>query len=198
MPTDPMVTAWLVIAASALPLLAGLHRIYMRNGINARAFSAQCAKLLTAGNPDRFEKLLTAAGDPPIVQLVSSAWRERAAANEPEASFGGYRQTERGGGYAERLGPTLQPHVAKVRRTLGTPIWLTLPGLLPLPLLALVLQRVSLDGPWVVAAIMALLTALAFNTVSKQKNQIEPTLAKLVPLFEPYAQQPAGSQPARS
>jgi hypothetical protein len=184
---DPLIGAWICVAVAALPVLFGLYRIYFKQAINVAAFCAVSRKLLEAGNPARFEKILSIV-EVPVGDVIRFAWRHRQPPEVPPAGgFDGYRQAERPPSYLERMGPVLRPEVERVRSQIGRAwLWMA-PAFVPLPVLFVLLGRPVVAGPWIGAGILTLLALLAIPSVIGQRGQVHTALEQLVPLFERYA-----------
>ena len=183
---DPHVASLLVVGVAAVPVLLGLYLVHMKNGINAKAFAAMCAKLLEADNPDRFEKLLR-VNDTPLVRLVRHVWKHRRPPEAALGSFDGYRGAERPPTYLERLGPVIKPEVDRVRTTYLVALLWTLPAFATLPALFFLIGAPRASAPWIIAAVMCLLSLVSLTTIAGQRGDVHTALDRIVPLFEGYA-----------
>jgi len=184
---ESQVVSLIVVAVAALPVLFGLFRVHMKNGINAKAFVAVASKLLEADNPDRFEKLLRAA-DVPLMRLLLYVWEHRWPPEAPVGGFEGYRAVEAPATYLERLGPAIRPEVERVRSAMLRAWLWTLPAFLTLPVLFFSMGAPSASVPWIIAGVLCLMSLLSLPAMVGQRGDVHTALAQLVPYFERYAE----------
>lgn len=183
---DPLLASLLAVGIAAVPVLFGLYAVHMKNGINADAFASVCIKLLDAGNPERFEKLLH-AGEMPLMRLIRFVWEHRHVPEAAAPSFEGYRGVERAPSYLERLGPIIKPEVARVRAGyLKAWLWTT-PAFATLPVLFVLGGSPRANAPWVIAGVMCLASLVSLITMMGQRGDVHSALAQLAPYFERYA-----------
>ncbi|MEZ4444502.1 MAG: hypothetical protein R3B72_35840 [Polyangiaceae bacterium] len=182
---------WIVTIVAAVPTLLGAFVVYIRNGIHAEAFTKHAARLLDAGRGDRFEKLLVASRPVPLAVLLGAIWQERQAPEGMPSTIarGGYRDAVPLATYVERLAPVVAAHLERARARLSRPLWLTLAGAVPFPTLVTLLGPPSPSGPWIMAGFLALLSALTFVAVRKQRKDVAMTVEELVPRFERFARE---------